>query len=61
MLDFENPWVLAVVMAIIGVVAFGLIEVVLFDGDLLGAVVRGFVSGLAFALVFTYIRRATSE
>lgn len=56
-IDLENPWVFGAVVTAIWVVLFGTLEAVLFDGQLLRALLQGFAGGLAFSLISYYVRR----
>lgn len=60
-INLENPWIFAMIVTVIWIVVSGLLEVVFFDGNLLKAVIQGFVGGLAFALVYSYVQQNRSE
>jgi len=60
-IDLENPWVFTGLMTVIGMVVFGLIETVLFDGDLLSAVIQGLAGGFAFGVIYVYVQRNNGE
>jgi uncharacterized membrane-anchored protein len=60
-IDLENPWVFTGLMAAVGMVTYGLIETVFFDGDLLSAIIQGCVGGLAFGVVYVYVRRNAED
>ena len=59
--DLENPWTFTGVMTVIWMVVFGLIEVVLFDLDLLSAVIQGSAGGAAFGVIYAYVQRTNGE
>ncbi len=55
--DLTNPWLFGALVVALWVAVFVAAELVLLDGDLAGAVVRGVAGGLAFAIVYAYIQR----
>lgn len=55
--DVRNPWVFTGVIILVWVLLWAGIEVLLFDDDLLGAVITGVLSGLAFAISYIILRR----
>jgi hypothetical protein len=55
--DLTNPWLFGALVVALWVVMFVAAELLVLDGDVAGAVVRGVAGGLAFAIVYAYIQR----
>ena len=55
--SLENPWVYSAIMVVIWVVIWTVLGVFVFDEALGAAAITGAFGGLAFALVFQYLRR----
>jgi len=55
--DLTNPWLFGAAVVALWVAVFAAAEVLVLDGDLAGAVVRGAAGGLAFAVVYAFLRR----
>lgn len=55
--SLENPWVYSTIMVVMWAVIWGVLGVFVFDGVLVAPVITGAFGGLAFALVFQYLRR----
>ena len=55
--DLTNPWLFGALVVVLWVAVFVAAELFVLDGDVAGAVVRGFAGGLAFAVVYAYIQR----
>jgi uncharacterized MnhB-related membrane protein len=57
----DTSWLFGVVVVIIWVGIWVGIELLLRDGDLLGAAVTGGVSGVVFAVVYVALKRAQQQ
>ncbi|MCD2198407.1 MULTISPECIES: hypothetical protein [unclassified Halobacterium] len=55
--DLTNPWLFGALVVALWVAMFVAAELLVLDGDVAGAVVRGVAGGLAFAIVYAYIQR----
>ncbi len=55
--SLENPWVYSTIMVVIWAGIWGALGVFVFDGVFVAPVITGAFGGLAFALVFQYLRR----
>ena len=56
-IDLTNPWLFGALVVALWVAVFVAAELLVLDGDVAGAVVRGVAGGLAFAIVYAYIQR----
>lgn len=56
-LAVDNPWLFTGLSVVVWVLLWVGIEVLLFDGDMIGAAIPGAVAGLAFALFSIVLRR----
>lgn len=61
LLDLENPWTFGVVLTVTLVALFSVLEVTLFDGDVLSAVVQALLMGIVISLLFHYWGRDAVE
>ncbi|CQH49923.1 uncharacterized protein HHUB_1574 [Halobacterium hubeiense] len=55
--DLTNPWVFGALVVALWVAVFVAAELLVLDGDVAGAAVRGLAGGLAFAVVYAYVQR----
>ncbi|SHL21661.1 hypothetical protein [Haladaptatus paucihalophilus] len=55
--SLENPWVYSTIIVVLWAGIWGVLSVFVFDGALVAPVITGAAGGLAFALVFQYLRR----
>lgn len=60
-IGLEHPWAFAVVVVVVWILLWVGIEVIFFDDDMAGAVITGAVAGLAFALLYSVIRRQINK
>ena len=56
-IDLTNPWLFGALVVALWVAVFVAAELLVLDGDVAGAVVRGVAGGLAFSVVYAYIQR----
>jgi len=57
----ERPWVFTGVVVLVWILLWGSIEVFLFDGDLIGSIITGALSGLIFAIFYIVLGRQWEE
>lgn len=55
--DFENPWLFVFTNIAVGLVVASIVQTVLFDGELTGAVIEGAVLGLTTGVTLLFFRK----
>lgn len=53
----ENPWVFIFTNVVVWVVVVSTIQIVLFDGELTGAVIEGTTGGFVCGIAMFYLRK----
>ena len=56
-LEFENKWVFGAVTVSLWVLIFTVIQVMLFNGDILSGAIQGFIGGLAYTIAYILFQK----